>query len=156
MKLRAWDVERKKNKWNETTEAEKNTHPEKAARAQRLYRAQQNPEKKEAEHVTNKEHMKKLRQARARLLIVVGGITIEKHKIDICGKIVHDYRIFHNVPVAECLEFVHALDAPNYTTKCLTRSRDTSEGRWEGQYQGLGYIVYYFRSHLEKLSDQVV
>ena len=65
-------------------------------------------------------------------MIVVGGITIEKHKIDICGEIVHGYRTFHNVPVAECLDFVHALDAPNHTTKRLTRSRDTSEGRWEG------------------------
>ena len=103
MKIRAWDVERKKNQWNGKTEAEKNTHREKAARARRLYRAQQNPEKKEAERVANKERMKKLRQARARLLIVVGGITIEKHKIDICGEIVHGYRTFHNVPVAEWL-----------------------------------------------------
>ena len=61
MKLRAWDVERKKNQWNGKTEAEKNTHSEKAARVRRLYRVQQNPEKKEAERVANKERMKKLR-----------------------------------------------------------------------------------------------
>ena len=53
MKLRAWDVERKKNQWNGKTEAEKNTHREKAARARRLYRAQQNPKKK-GERVANK------------------------------------------------------------------------------------------------------
>ena len=66
-----------------------------------MYRAQQNPEKKKVERVANTERMKKLRQDRARLLIIAGGITIEKHKIDIGGAIVHGYRTFHNVPVAE-------------------------------------------------------
>ena len=61
VKIRAWDVERKKNQWNGKTEAEKKTHREKAACARRLYRARQNPEKKEAECVANKERMKKLR-----------------------------------------------------------------------------------------------
>ena len=130
------------------TEEEKKIHHEKAAGARRVYHAQQNPEKKESERVANKERMKKLRQDRVRLLIIAGGITIEKHKIDIVGAVVHSYRTFHNVPVAECLEFVHGLDAPNHANKRLTRSRVTSEGRWEGQYQGLGYVVYYPRSQL--------
>ena len=101
MKIRAWDVERKKNQWNGKTEAEKNTHREKAARARRLYRPPQNQEKKEAERVANKERMKELRQDRVRMLIIAGIITIEKYKIDIGGAIVHGYRTFHNVPVAE-------------------------------------------------------
>ena len=74
-KTRARDVERKRKKWNEKTEDERNIQRENARVTQKAYRAQRSREKKEATRVANMARMRKGTQKRASLLVipVVGG-----------------------------------------------------------------------------------
>ena len=65
------------------------------------------------------------------------------------------YDTFDHVPVTKCLDYIYGL-AGIFPNKRLTRSRDIDEGRWETQYGDNGYMVYYFCSHFQHLTEKCI